>query len=301
MGWATFIQLLDWVDRATTKQHAIHFMGGEPTLHPDFLQMIEAVNNRGRRLVVFSNLTAPLEERILQLARLPDCLWVVNINEPLSYAQEHYTRLLDNLERLGDSALLCYNVYRLNQSYDHLFEMYRRFGLRMELKVGVALPVALGNNAHIASKKTPELAEYLVQLVGNARDLGLRVEFECGVSPCLFNSEQRERLGDLKISHCGSRLDITPNGTVVNCLPLSELFEIPHECFTSYAEALEWFKRARDPYMNIGPSPDCLDCDLRRQAACSACLAHVVKDFDRLALPPLPRSTDNAVFTVSIG
>ena len=46
MPMQLFGELLAWIDRAAMPEMAVHLMGGEPTLHPSFGEMVEELARR---------------------------------------------------------------------------------------------------------------------------------------------------------------------------------------------------------------------------------------------------------------
>jgi hypothetical protein len=263
-------------------------MGGEPTLHPRFVDMVDELARRGRRTVVFSNAAARLEEAVVRRTVAAGVRWVVNCNPPESYCGDQLSVLRRHLELLGEAACITFNLTDGETPYGHVLEYIERFGLARSVKVGVALPTLEHRNEYVGWDALPAIARQLMRLHGElrARDIGL--EFECGVPYCLFDEDQRAQLGDTLISHCGSRLDITPGGDVINCLPLCAAAAVPFGRFRDYGEARDWFQRMQAPYRQAGSEARCLLCTHRLAGHCSACLAHGMAGYNRIALPPLP-------------
>jgi len=290
MDWDVFIGLLDWIDRAGFPDMDIHLMGGEPTLHPQFGAMARELIRRGRKLRVFSNAAAPLDERDLRDSSGPEAIWVVNVNEPETYRGAQLATLEKHLRLLGPAGSITFNMTGPGTKFDHVLDYIERFGLSRAIKIGVALPTLGHRNVHAKREEFGAIAARILELARRAGAGNISLEFECGVPYCLFTAEQHWMLGGLHVSHCGSRLDITPVGKVINCLPLCKVIAVPYQAFADYGQARNWFRKALMPYASLGCTPDCPECADLIAGRCRACLAYSLGELNRVCLPPLPGS-----------
>jgi hypothetical protein len=283
-----FGELLAWIDRAAMPEMADHLMGGEPTLHPSFGEMVEELARRGRKIVVFSNVAAPLDEALLRRAVELGARWIINCNAPDTYRDQQLELLQRHLAVLGRAACITFNLTDGQTPFQYVLDYIEQYGLRRAIKLGVALPTLEHRNVHARWDTLPAIAQQILKLLREARRREITIEFECGVPYCLFSAEQHAEFRDIQISHCGSRLDITPAGEVINCLPLYRVAAVPFHQFQSYRQAREWFQRMQAPYRQVGSASRCLFCEDRLQGRCSACLAEGLGEYSRIALPPLP-------------
>lgn len=288
MPMKLYRELLDWIDRADIPEMDVHLMGGEPTLHPAFGEMLEELAGRRRKTVVFSNAATPLDERVFRRSTELGVTWIVNCNPPATYEQNQLQRLHRHLEWLGRAATITFNLTNGNTPYQYVFDYIERYGLSRQMKLGVALPTLWHRNVHAEWNELPAIARHVMELFREARQRQIALEFECGVPYCLFNDAQHNELGAVRVSHCGSRLDITPAGEVINCLPLSRVAAVPFRRFENYRFAREWFQRLQSPYRDVGSMSRCLLCEHRLKGRCSACLAFGLGEYNRISLPPLP-------------
>ena len=283
-----FEQLLDWIDRADVPTLAIHLMGGEPTLHPAFSHMVEELARRGRRIAVFSNAAAPLDEALVRRSVDLGVRWIVNCNPPDTYRDNQLDLLHQHLALLGQAAHITFNLTDGQTPFQYVLDYIEQYGLNRSIKLGVALPTLEHRNVHAGWDALPAIAQQILKLLSETRRRQIDLEFECGVPYCLFSEEQHAKLGGIHVSHCGSRLDITPAGEVINCLPLCRVASVPFGRFQNYCQAREWFQRMQAPYRQVGSAARCLSCIYRLQGRCSACLAQGMGEYSRIALPPLP-------------
>jgi len=283
-----FRELLDWVDRADVPEMAIHLMGGEPTLHPAFGEMMEELQRRGRKTAVFSNAAAPIAEALVRRSATQGVRWIINCNPPETYRDNQLELLHRHLALLGRTATMTFNLTDGQTPYQYVIDNIERYGLNRAVKLGVTLPTLEHRNEHVKWEALPAIADQVLKLLHELRRRDITLEFECGVPYCLFNEAQHAELGDIHVSHCGSRLDITPTGEVINCLPLYRAAAVPFRCFQNYRQARDWFQRMQAPYRQVGSAARCLCCSDRLAGHCSACLAQGLGDYNRIALPPLP-------------
>ncbi|HUI07530.1 MAG TPA: radical SAM protein [Verrucomicrobiae bacterium] len=288
MSIKLFREIMAWIDRAAVTEMDIHLMGGEPTLHPAFGDMVEELVSRGRKTVVFSNAAAPLDDLLIRRTAELGVSWIVNCNPPATYRDNQLELLRRHLGLLRRAAAITFNFTDGQTPYQHVFDYIEQYDLKRAIKLGVALPTLEHRNASAEWDNLPSIALHILELIRQARRREITVEFECGVPYCLFSEEQHGELRDGAVSHCGSRLDITPTGEVINCLPLFRVAAVPFHRFQNYRQAREWFQRMLAPYRQVGSASRCLLCQYRLEGRCSACLAYGLGEYSRIPLPPLP-------------
>ena len=100
---------LDFLDRSGI-DHA-RLLGGEPTLHPQFPELIKRARARNKKIVVFTNGLMP-EQSLACLEELPaaECTVLVNVNDPSEAGKEAFERQRATIRRLGERVLLGFNT-----------------------------------------------------------------------------------------------------------------------------------------------------------------------------------------------
>lgn len=288
MSWETFLALLDWVGRTPMPGLDVHLMGGEPTIHPRFADMQREVHRRGWPCTVFSNGSVPLRREVLEESLAFDVRWVVTVNAPETYRPGDFEQLRHNLDVLRRRVVVTLNLTSGATPYEHVLELIQAHDLERQIKIGIALPTLARKNAYVWRPQFEAVAARLIEILGAARAQGVQLEFECGVPYCLFTPEQVAALDGMTVSMCGARLDITPAGDVINCLPLSRVGVHHFTRFSDYGEASRWYRQALRPYRSLGADPECLGCAHLEQGRCHVCLAYGMGQLNRIALPPLP-------------
>jgi sulfatase maturation enzyme AslB (radical SAM superfamily) len=283
-----FQEIIAWIDRAAMTEMDIHLMGGEPTLHPAFGDMVEELVRRGWKTAVFSNAATPLDDVLVRRTADLGVSWIVNCNPPTTYRDNQLELLCRHLGLLRQAATITFNFTDGQTPYQYVFDYIEHYSLKHAIKLGVALPTLEHRNVCAEWDNLPSIGRHILELLREARRRQITVEFECAVPYCLFSEEQHGELRNIHVSHCGSRLDITPTGEVINCLPLFRIASVPFDRFQNYRQAREWFQCMLAPYRQAGSTSRCLFCQYRLEGRCSACLAYGLGEYSRIPLPPLP-------------
>lgn len=276
MSSETFLGILDWLDK-TNYRDPIHIMGGEPTLHPSFEWIVGILLERDYPITIFSNLATENAPKLAEkLANLP-ITWVVNVNPPYLWSVKQRNRIETALSCLGRAASITFNIMPNDDNNFWALELIKRFNLNPYIKVGFVLPTYTQSNYALKDDEYEIVAKRVTELAVEAEKSSVRLEYECGVPTCAFTDEQLGllwRCGSKVSSGCCSRLDITPMGEVIYCLPLATVASKLFNEFQNYDEAKMWFETKFAPYRRLGRTINCATCALMRPDRCNgACLA----------------------------
>ena len=279
MSEETFCGILEWLSK-TPEIRAIHLMGGEPTLHPDFEWFVETLLAKDYHITVFSNLATPQSQvYAAKLADLP-VRWVVNINPPHTWNEIRRHRILTSLAILGGKASLTFNVMPDEEDNEWALELTRKYNLSREIKVGFVLPTVTGSNYSLADSQYADVANEVVKLAVKAEKDDIVLRYECGVPTCSFTEEQLGILwdtGSIFSSTCYSKLDITPSGECIYCLPMATKGAVHYSTFDTYRDAKQWFEKKWQPYRLLGHTEECHTCNLMTPHTChGGCLAKML-------------------------
>ncbi|MEN6615028.1 MAG: radical SAM protein [Syntrophorhabdus sp.] len=146
MSWENLIYLADLHE--TSGQTNISLLGGEPTLHPQFVDFVAYLLRRNFNVTVFTN-------GILSKTRLLQCehsltkydtdrlSFVCNINDPdqTPAPADHGRKIEEFLSLMGPRTLPGFNIYRLDFRLEFLFDSINRFGMKRHMRLGITHPV----------------------------------------------------------------------------------------------------------------------------------------------------------------
>ena len=280
MPLAAFRALLGFVDRSRTPEARL--LGGEPTLHPDFVAMAAQVLESGRGLVLFSNgLMPPAALEALAQAPEGQVAVLVNVADPGQRQAGETDHLEHTLRRLGHRATVGFNIDRPGIEPAFLLDLVRRFDLAPTLRLGLAHPSLARPNVWLHPRHYPEVGRRLARLAEQAAAVGVSLSFDCGFVPCMFPADPAELFGTAAEAigrQCGPIPDILPDGRAIPCYPLASVAATAvGERDTDQSVARRLADRLR-PFRAVGVYRACEDCGPRAAGRClGGCLAHALR------------------------
>jgi len=283
---------LDFLDRSGIDQ--VRLLGGEPTLHPQFSELIERARARDKKIVVFTNGLIP-EEALACLEELPatECTVLVNVNDPGEANEGTFERQRATIRRLGERALLGFNIYRTDFQPGFLLSLIAEAGCRPAVRLGLAQPCLSGDNRYIHPHQYVAIGEKIVRFARVAASANVTVEFDCGFVRCMFSDENLETLEALDADvgwRCNPILDVGIDGRVIHCYPLSRLGSLPLTPETDAPALRSAFESLTRPYRQAGVFQECSTCPFKRSGVCpGGCLAATIRRFRHT---PMQLSTD---------
>lgn len=288
MSLETYERCLDFLDRSGIQQ--ARFLGGEPTLHPQFAEFVRRARARGKIIVVFTNGLMP-GPALEALDALPteQCAIVMNVSTtgksgtatPLSGQRRAA------LQRLGQKIQLGCNIYRPDFDIDWLIDLVVETGCKRAVRVGLAQPVLGGQNVSLPVRSYPWVGERIAQFAERAAALGIQIELDCGFVRCMFSDAAVARLEELGADlgwRCSPVIDIDTNEDAFHCFPLSASYSAPGGFLADprwTADGLRaLFESQAAPYRQAGIYKECAICRYKHHQICSGgCLANIIPRF----------------------
>lgn len=271
-----FDQRLDYLDRSEITQ--ARFLGGEPTLHPQFPELVRRARARGKTIVVFSNGLIP-EAALNALEDLSpaECGVVMNCTGPANL------RKLTALSRLGTRAQPGCNIYHLGQDLNRYIPLVNESGCKRALRIGLAQPVLGGKNAYLPAKYYNQVGDQVAHFALHAAAEGIKVEFDCGFVRCMFSPDALNQLVEIGADigwHCSPVIDVDIDGRAFHCFPLAKKYWLELEPQTTAGDLRESFFAQTAVYRQFGIFRECLDCSSFHEKSCSGgCLANIMRYF----------------------
>jgi hypothetical protein len=303
MSRETFDQVLTFLTRSSIDQ--VRLAGGEPTLHPDFARFVERSLEGGMRVLVFSNGLIP-KHAIECLAAAPsdDLCALINVSGPEEINASEAGWQGRSLSRLKQKVVLGHTIHNPGRRLDFLLEMIDRHGLGRTVRLGLANPCVDGSNVHLRPKMYAVAAERIMALHHRAKPMGVSLEFDCGLVPCMFPEDfltELEPDGEAIFHRCGPVPDVLPDGSVVACYGLAPLLrlKLDNECDAAGLRAR--FARAFESYRPLGIFRKCATCTRLETGQCAGgCLAAAMKRLERQP-PFLSSGVDHPVLPSATG
>lgn len=279
-----FALVLAYLRRSNINE--VRLLGGEPTLHPRFAELLDMALAAGLRPIVFSNgLVSP--ESLNKLCAIePGRLRVmVNASALLEGEPAEVEQVRQTLRLLGRRAMLGVNLHSCQPRLDGLLGTIKELDLVPRVRLGLAHPTLGGGNHSLPAKFYRQVGRHISTLARAAADCGVVLGLDCGFVPCMFAEPSLPAL-DVALSDCGRRCnplpDVLPDGRVIACYPLADLGTVALDQTTTAAAIRRHFQEALAPHAALGIFPECSACDRFRDGRClGGCRAAALR---RLAL-----------------
>jgi len=271
-----FEQSLDFLQQSGIPEARL--LGGEPTIHPRFVEIVDRVQARGMQLLVFSGGMIP-KSALDRLAEIPasDLRVLLNVAIEGVAPPAEILRQREVFRRLGDRVALGINIYSPSIKLGFLLDLIEEFGLAKVVRMGLAHPILDGDNEYLHPRYFDEVGRQVADFASAAAQRNVQLDFDCGWVPCMFPEGSLAALGITPNEvglRCNPILDILPNGQVIPCYPLAEQFQ---ESLSGHADAqslADRFVERLTPIRPLGIFRKCADCDFRERGECAGgCLS----------------------------
>jgi radical SAM protein with 4Fe4S-binding SPASM domain len=296
-----FERRLDFLERSGIREARL--IGGEPTLHPRFPELVALALDRLDRVLVFTNGCIPDRSMKALLDLDPDrCTVLVNMTayEGDGISSSVYQRRSRTLSSLGARALVGITIVRPVVDYDWLPPLMQDAGCRPAVRVGLGQPVLGGSNDFLHPKQYVRAGVGIVRLASVAANRGIRVELDCGFVPCMFSAEELARLKLLGADvgwHCGPVCDIDIDGRMIHCFPLAAMPGVEAIAANLGATRVRRVLAEQlDRYRGVGIYRECSNCRFHTSGECTggcrgAALSRLHRSEFRVTVPAVRHST----------
>jgi hypothetical protein len=278
LSWENLIYIIDFLQ--SSGQRHVSLLGGEPTTHPDYVDFVVYLLERGFDVTTFTNgiiSAGQLKQFEEHLTRVdPQRLqFVCNLNDPVQTpAPQHETEKISAfLSLMGPWTGPGFNIYRLDFNLDFLFDVINRYGLKRHLRLGLTHPIPGAKNAHIRPSEIRQVIQRLYWHRMLFDRFRVRPGLDCGFPICQFSDEELgwlHRFGSFQFS-CGPAFDIAPDMSLYYCFPLSNYRRKSLFAFDSLAQIEDYFAQLRDELKNelAGIYPECDGCTYQQEGICT--------------------------------
>jgi sulfatase maturation enzyme AslB (radical SAM superfamily) len=282
-----FEERLSFLARSNIEE--VRLLGGEPTLHPRFVELVDRARATGKEVTVFSNGLMPQSAlACLEVLSAQKCSVVVNVNEA-DGAQDGrtYQRQLDTIRRLGARSMLGFTIYRTDFRPEFLLGLIATTGCAPIIRLGMAQPCLSGTNRFIHPNQYRAVAVKITHFARAAAKAGVRLDFDCGFVRCMFSDadlETIEKTGANVGWRCSPILDVDVEGNVIHCYPLARLMSLPLTPMADASGLRSAFEARTRPYRRAGVFPECSACPFKSAGECTGgCLAATMRRFQHAA------------------
>lgn len=272
----------------TAEGERIGVIGGEPTLHPDFKEMVEYLINNDK-VATFTVFTNGIHlDRYYNLFASSKAGMLVNCNSPLDIGEERFNRLRQNLDVLikdmymKNRISLGINMYKPDFDYDYMVELLTRYDMP-HVRTSIVVPKKenTGDFLEYFLRMKPRVFEFFKVL----EQKGIMPTYDCNLMPaCVTTKEEKEWLKDtfwnmekksqkycnlIDDSKCNPVIDILPDLNAVRCFGMSQEWKVPIKDFKALSELRDYFFNKFDVFSySVSGSERCRTCKERERMKC---------------------------------
>lgn len=281
----------------TNPDEEIGLIGGEPTVHSNFKEILETIicDDRITICTLFTN--GILVDKFVKQLSHPKFKILINCNPPTDMGEKAFQKMKENIDLLAneyymqDKITLGINMYKVDFEYDYIFELLEMCNFKY-LRTSVSIP-----NSKEITKMTsleyfkvmkPVVLEFYHELLSR----GIVPFYDCNAIPrCIFTPlelkvleqmveatglEDNNLLSD--VTACSPVIDILTDLHIIRCFALSE-YKAKTTDFNDIFEARSYFSNCFDSLaFHVYADENCNDCFYKKTMKCSAgCFAFKIK------------------------
>ena len=284
LSWENLIYITDLFESSNEKH--LSLLGGEPTLHPDFIDFVLYLHQRKFHVNVFtSGIMSPKQLEAAQeyLLKIPEknLSFVCNYNHPDSSTPSETKQINRFFKTFSKYISLSFNLYQKEFDFKFLVDAINQFGLKKHIRLGLAQPIPGQKNECLTLEELRDMAERLRNQLDMLEQNRITMGFDCGMPLCIFSNEDIGRLFKLNkgrvLFSCGAALDIGPDMQVWACFPLANYEKRSLYDFDNIEEIKNYFAEQHNEIRKKrkGIFEECESCNYLKEGLCmGGCLAH---------------------------
>jgi MoaA/NifB/PqqE/SkfB family radical SAM enzyme len=244
-------------------------MGGEPTLHPQFRDILFLALKEGMHVDLLSNGTWPPEYNDWLTRISPSNLFfLLNIDHPDRYPIGLWKRIEKNLAVIGNrkGVSLSFNIFNKNPKFEYILDLAKTYNIH-NIRLSFSLPVLGAYNERLDLEEYGFVSDFIIKFVRQGEDQGIEVRLDNAVPLCAFSYDQIGELilkGALDLgrnARCKPVVDIGPDLSVWCCFCLSKLDNRHLDEFNNIQDIQQYYQRMLNIYQeNIFPMEKCFNC-----------------------------------------
>lgn len=281
----------------TNPNERIGIIGGEPTLHPQFKDIMEYLikSPKVKNVIVFTNGSYPSSMNSLFIHEKIRVL--INCNSPEFVPESIFKNMLNNIEILikefyrKDHVTLGINMFKVDFKYDYIFDLLLKYDYK-HVRTAITIPNTLDKRDNNVIEYFKLMKPSVFKFFGQLLKRGIIPNYDCNIMPiCVMNQQEIDWLNNilrqiapnqqnlqvnlLQSSNCKPVIDILPNLSAVRCFGLSGELKADINSFRSIRDLENYFYNHFDTFAwNVYSSDQCKTCTLGQRMHCTGgCLA----------------------------
>lgn len=228
----------------------VGIIGGEPTLHPQFEEILKLFDEYSKRYffntILFTNGTHLLDHKIPDRMNL---VGLINVNHPDMVGINNFNNTCKAIEKYAcgfNAFSIGVNIYPLLKNYDFIFDICKRYNIDA-IRTAVTCPDGkLKSMQNNKNKYFQSCIDIFIDFCKKAIDENIKINMDCCAIPlCYFDKTQKEIIKKAcgfypnlheNITLCIPHIDIHPDLTATHCFMRPEIisikdFKIPDDLY----------------------------------------------------------------------
>lgn len=265
-------------------------IGGEPTLHPHFGDILERIINNPyiTEATVYTN--GILIDKYIKLLVHPKFRVLVNWNSYVQIGEQTFMRIQDNVDTLifeyhmKDRINLGLNLYDKDMDYSYMLKLLKRYDLH-RLRISLTVPNFEEGLRVDVMEYFKNNKDFLLRFFKDMDSIQVLPYYDCNKPPyCIWTDEEREWLESYvkkypvsestligNKSFCYPVVDILPTLQAVRCFGMSDFDKVNIDDFENVADIASYFLNKVDACAyKISAHESCKACYQRLTRHCTA-------------------------------
>jgi MoaA/NifB/PqqE/SkfB family radical SAM enzyme len=264
-----FEKIMKWLRK--NKRNKIILLGGEPTLHADFKQILKISERNNMGLAILTNLMFN-KESLKAIIDYKGYLSIqANINNPDTYKDHSYDLVYDNIKKIHyakRNIVLRYNLYKDNYDFTNIVKIAKEINACIRFSVTNSSIGCEGRAERNKNFKVMYPKDKINDFLGICNKNGVSVFFARPVPKCIFNQQEIEKYKKNAIKfkcYVGrygdytARLNVNPDLSVMGCYGVT----IKGPALTSFKNIKQVSDYYKGHYVRLRKTPlvqKCIKC-----------------------------------------
>ncbi len=281
---ADFDYCLDLLEKAGDP--ILQLLGGEPTLHPEFIHFVKKGLKRGFSINIFTNGLWPEEVSSYFESETSERIhFTINVNEPRYQSAAEREKQGRAMKIAAGRGRCGFNIYELDFDLRFIRDYVEAHSLIKKIRLGLASPIVGRENRFVANEDLSRIGKRLIGQLSELERSGIIGMLDCGFPLCMFSESD---LGRLQIvterffSACSPVVDVGIGLEAWPCFPLSNgSFSTSLRSHASLNDVTAFFNDRLKAFRPFGSRDECFGCKfLKRGQCCGGCLARGLRNWE---------------------
>ncbi len=261
-----------------SKIREIGIIGGEPTLHAEFIPAIKLILNSDIEIRLFTNGLIPFKYiKFLSSVDKDNCDILINLHPLPSYNRLEKLKLVKTLAILNNKVSPGFTVYEKDFSASFILPIIEKYNLKRTIRISQAHRLLGFSNRYLPLTARRFVAKRIVKFAKECDQKDIILNFDCGFTLCSFSAEE---LGMLRLygattnMNCNPVIDVAPDLTVFRCFALSKIWNRKLGDFDNMNQIYSYYQEKSRRFARLGNQGKCLHCKYMKRLQCAGgCLS----------------------------